>query len=138
FKMSYAALPADGIMLLHTITRLALDELKANGIPLSMDAARFAKFIATEIFPGGQLPTVDAVQDRARGTGFTVTRVQSLQLHYARTLDSWAGALQARKDDAIAIQSEDVYERYMKYLTGCADMFRRGFIDVNQFTLAKN
>jgi cyclopropane-fatty-acyl-phospholipid synthase len=25
----------------------------------------------------------------------------------------------------------------MRYLTGCADMFRRGYIDVNQFTLRK-
>ncbi|WP_193694715.1 class I SAM-dependent methyltransferase, partial [Mycobacterium tuberculosis] len=38
---------------------------------------------------------------------------------------------------AIAIQSEEVYERYMKYLTGCAKLFRVGYIDVNQFTLAK-
>jgi len=25
----------------------------------------------------------------------------------------------------------------MRYLTGCADMFRKGYIDVNQFTLQK-
>jgi len=25
----------------------------------------------------------------------------------------------------------------MKYLTGCGDMFRKGYIDVNQFTLQK-
>ena len=41
----------------------------------------------------------------------------------------------AHQDEAIAVQSEEVYERYMKYLTGCADMFRIGYIDVNQFTL---
>ena len=43
----------------------------------------------------------------------------------------------ARRDEAIAVQSEEVYDRYMKYLTGCADMFRDGYIDVNQFTLQK-
>ena len=63
-------------------------------------------------------------------------RTQSLQLHYARTLDTWAEALEARKAEAIAVQSEEVYDRYMKYLVGCADMFRKGYIDVNQFTLA--
>ncbi|GAC1634609.1 MAG: cyclopropane mycolic acid synthase family methyltransferase [Mycobacterium sp.] len=137
FKMAHHVLPDDGVMLLHSITRLTLDEVKERGIPLSMDAARFAGFIAREIFPGGQLPTIGAVEEHAAAAGFTVTRMQSLQPHYARTLDTWAEALRARRDDAIAVQSEEVYDRYMKYLTGCADMFRRGYIDVNQFTLQK-
>ena len=137
FKMTYDALPDDGVMLLHTITRLTLDEVKERGIPLSMDAARFAMFIAREIFRGGQLPTIGAVEQHATAVGFTVARIQSLQQHYARTLDTWARALDARRDEAIAIQSEEVYDRYMKYLTGCADMFRKGYIDVNQFTLQK-
>ena len=64
------------------------------------------------------------VQERATANGFNVTRVQSLQPHYAKTLDIWSAALQAHKDQAIALQSEEVYERYMKYLTGCAKMFR--------------
>ena len=55
-----------------------------------------------------------------------------------RTLDIWAAALEARKDEAIAIQSEEVYDRYMKYLTGCADLFRDGYTDVCQFTLIKS
>ena len=137
FKMTCDALPDDGVMLLHTITRLTLDEVKERGIPLSMDAARFAMFIAREIFRGGQLPTIGAVEQHATAVGFTVARIQSLQQHYARTLDTWARALDARRDEAIAIQSEEVYDRYMRYLTGCADMFRKGYIDVNQFTLQK-
>jgi cyclopropane-fatty-acyl-phospholipid synthase len=135
FKMTHDVLPDDGVMLLHTITRLTLDEVKERGIPFSMDAARFAMFIAREIFPGGQLPTIGAVEEHSAAAGFTVTRIQSLQPHYARTLDMWARSLGARRDEAIAVQSEEVYERYMKYLAGCADMFRKGYIDVNQFTL---
>jgi cyclopropane-fatty-acyl-phospholipid synthase len=137
FKVAYSSLPKGGVMLLHTITRLTLAELKEQDIPLTMDAARFASFISKEIFPGGHLPTIDAVQTQAAAGGLRLTRTQSLQLHYARTLDIWARALQARRDEATAAQSEEVYERYMKYLTGCADMFRKGYIDINQFTLAK-
>ena len=85
----------------------------------------------TEIFPGGRLPSIEMVQERAGEGGFTVARIQSLQPHYAKTLDRWAEALPAHKDEAIAIQSDEVYERYMRYLTGCADMFRVGYIDVN-------
>ena len=39
--------------------------------------------------------------------------------------------------EAIAIQSEQVYERYMHYLTGCAKGSRIGYIGVDQFTLEK-
>jgi cyclopropane-fatty-acyl-phospholipid synthase len=137
FAMAYRCMPADGVMLLHTITRLTLAELKERDIPLTMDAARFASFISKEIFPGGHLPTIEAVDEQATAAGFTVARVQSLQMHYARTLDIWAQALDARRDEAIAVQSEEVYQRYMRYLTGCADMFGNGYIDVNQFTLQK-
>ncbi|MCG5431919.1 class I SAM-dependent methyltransferase [Mycobacterium sp. MYCO198283] len=137
FEMAYRVLPDDGVMLLHTITRLMMADLKRRGIPLSMDVARFTLFIAKEIFPGGQLPAIEDVETHATAVGFSVERIQSLQPHYARTLDQWAASLAARREDAIALQSEEVYERYMRYLTGCADLFRRGYIDVNQFTLAK-
>jgi cyclopropane-fatty-acyl-phospholipid synthase len=49
----------------------------------------------------------------------------------------WAAALEGAREQAIAIQSEEMYDRYMKYLTGCAKLFRSGHIDVNQFTLGK-
>jgi len=75
--------------------------------------------------------------EHATKVGFTVSRIQRLQPHYARTLDMWAAALEARKDEAIAIQSEEVYDRYMKYLTGCAELFRDGYTDLCQFTLEK-
>jgi cyclopropane-fatty-acyl-phospholipid synthase len=83
------------------------------------------------------LPAIEMVEFHASKMGFNLSRRQSLQLHYARTLDCWAVALQAHRDEAIRIQSEEVYERYMRYLTGCARAFRAGYIDVNQFTLRK-
>jgi cyclopropane-fatty-acyl-phospholipid synthase len=108
-----------------------------RGMPLTFEVARFVKFMLTEIFPGGRLPSIEKVEEHSDKAGFRLTRRQSLQPHYARTLDTWAEALQARKNEAIAIQSEEVYERYMRYLIGCAKGFRVGYIDVNQFTLEK-
>jgi cyclopropane-fatty-acyl-phospholipid synthase len=137
FQMAYNALPPDGTMLLHTICGLDPRHAAELGIPLTFELARFVKFILTEIFPGGRLPSIPMVHEHAAATGFKVTRVQSLQPHYARTLDLWAEALEAHRDEAIELQSVEVYDRYMKYLTGCAQMFRRGQVDVNQFTLQK-
>lgn len=48
-----------------------------------------------------------------------------------------AAALRANKDQPVAIQSQEVYDRYRKYLTGCAKLFRDGYTDVDQFTLEK-
>ncbi|BBX86030.1 cyclopropane mycolic acid synthase family methyltransferase [Mycolicibacterium aubagnense] len=137
FQMAYNALPADGVMLLHTICGFDPRYAKELGIPLTFELARFIKFITTEIFPGGRLPTTAMVEQRAAEAGFRVTRVQSLQPHYARTLDLWAEALEAHRDEAIELQSVEVYDRYMKYLTGCAKGFRLGQVDINQFTLEK-
>jgi cyclopropane-fatty-acyl-phospholipid synthase len=137
FELAYNLMPDDGVMLLHTITALTGPQMVERGMPLTFNFARFVKFIITEIFPGGRLPSIEKVTDHSRKAGFTLARRQSLQPHYARTLDIWAANLEAKKDEAIAIQSEEVYERYMRYLTGCADGFRVGYIDVNQFTLEK-
>jgi cyclopropane-fatty-acyl-phospholipid synthase len=137
FALAEKILPADGVMLLHTITGLTGPQIAERGMPMTFEMARFIKFIVTEVFPGGRLPSIEMVEQHSSTAGFKLTRRQSLQPHYARTLDLWAEALEAHKDEAIAIQSEEVYERYMKYLTGCAKMFRAGYIDVNQFTLEK-
>jgi cyclopropane-fatty-acyl-phospholipid synthase len=137
FKMAYQVLPADGVMLLHTIARPTFKNARARGMSLTREIVHFTQFILAEIFPGGWLPTIPSVEEHATAAGFKVTRVQSLQLHYARTLDIWAAALEANREKAIAIQSREVYDRYMKYLTGCAKLFREGYTDVAQFTLEK-
>jgi cyclopropane-fatty-acyl-phospholipid synthase len=137
FTMTYEALPAGGVMLLHTIIKPSDEEFAERGLPITMTKLRFMKFVMDEIFPGGDLPHAKVVEQHAKRAGFAVKLVQPLRLHYARTLDTWAAALESRRDQAIAIQSQEVYDRYMKYLTGCADLFREGYTDVAQFTLVK-
>jgi cyclopropane-fatty-acyl-phospholipid synthase len=137
FKMAYSVLPGDGVMLLHTITGFTKQQMIDHGLPLTFWLARHLKFMMTEIFPGGQLPSIEMVEERSSKAGFTLTRSQSLQGDYAKTLDLWAEALEAHKNEAIEVQSEEVYERYMKYLTGCAKGFRIGYTDLIQFTLEK-
>jgi cyclopropane-fatty-acyl-phospholipid synthase len=138
FKMAYASLPSNGVMLLHTIIKPSDEQFAERGLPLTMTKLKFFKFIMDEIFPGGMLPFAATVQECAEQAGFELTRTQPLRLHYARTLEIWANALEARKDEAIAIQSQEVYDRYMRYLTGCAELFNEGYTDICQFTLRKN
>jgi cyclopropane-fatty-acyl-phospholipid synthase len=137
FKVAHNILPIDGVMLLHTITGLTEQQMIESALPITLELVQFIKFILSEIFPGGFTPTIEMVKEHSAKAGLTLTRRESLQRHYARTLDLWAEALEAHESEAIEIQSQEVYERYMKYLTGCAKMFRIGYIDVNQFTLEK-
>ncbi|MEZ0359592.1 cyclopropane mycolic acid synthase family methyltransferase [Mycobacterium sp. SA01] len=137
FKMAYDALPTDGVMLLHSIVLPSDEDFAARGMPITMRHLKFFKFIMDEIFPGGRLPKVTDVQEHAIRAGFIVNRVHPLRLHYARTLEIWAAALEKNEEEAVALQSREVYDRYMKYLTGCAELFREGYTDICQFTLAK-
>jgi cyclopropane-fatty-acyl-phospholipid synthase len=137
FKKAFQILPDNGVMMLHTIIKPTDEEFADTGLPLTMKLLKFSKFIMDEIFPGGDLPKPTTVEEQAEKAGFELKLAQRLRLHYARTLDIWATALEARKDEAIAIQSDEVYDRYMKYLTGCAELFRKGYTDVCQFTLLK-
>jgi cyclopropane-fatty-acyl-phospholipid synthase len=137
FERAYNILPSDGVMLLHTILAHTQKFFRENGIKLTLSDLKFMKFIVDEIFPGGRLPAVEDIEKLAADSGFTLTRTHLLQPHYARTLDMWAANLEAAKDQAIAMQGQEVYDRYMKYLTGCADFFRRGITNIGQFTLVK-
>ncbi len=137
FERAYNILPADGRMLLHTILAHTQKFFRDNGIKLTMSDLKFMRFIGSEIFPGGQLPAVEDIEKLAADSGFTLERTHLLQPHYARTLDMWAANLEANKAAAIELTSTEVYDRYMHYLTGCADFFRRGITNVGQFTLVK-
>ncbi len=66
FKMAYEALPADGVMLLHTIIRPEEKEFAERGLPITMTKLRFIKFIMDEIFPGGDLPVATTVEEHAQ------------------------------------------------------------------------
>ena len=138
FDRAYKILPSDGRMLLHTILAHTQKFFRDNGIKLTISDLKFMRFIGTEIFPGGQLPAVEDIERLADGSGFTLERIHLLQPHYARTLDMWAANLEANAEEAIAITDQETYDRYMRYLTGCADFFRRGITNIGQFTLVKS
>jgi mycolic acid methyltransferase UmaA len=137
FERAYNILPDGGRMLLHTILTRTQQQLHESGVTLTMSDLRLMRFIGTEIFPGGQLPAQENILKLAQEAGFSVEKVQLLREHYARTLNMWATNLEASKGEAIAIQSQEVYDRFMRYLTGCENFFRKGITNVGQFTVVK-
>ena len=137
FETCYRILPTGGRMVLQTILGHPLKRWPDMGIPITMTDLKFMRFIAKEIFPGGAIPCDEDIAEFSGAAGFSLEQTQYLNEHYVRTLDTWATNLEAARDEAIAATSDEVYERYMRYLTGCADFFRRGISELGQFTLTK-
>ena len=137
FKNAYNILPEDGRMTIQSSTGYHPDNLRERGKKLTFELARFIKFIITEIFPGGRIPTAEMMVQHGEKAGFVVPECLSLRPHYVRTLRTWADALEANKDEAVAVTSEEVYDRYMRYLRGCQNYFIDEAIDCNLVTYLK-
>ena len=137
FKNAYNILPEDGRMTIQSSTGYHPDNLRERGKKLTFELARFIKFIITEIFPGGRIPTAEMMVEHGEKAGFVVPECLSLRPHYVRTLRTWADTLEANKDEAIAVTSEEVYDRYMRYLRGCQHYFIDEAIDCNLVTYLK-
>ena len=138
FAMAHAVLPDDGVMLLHTITRLTLDE-RQGARHSADDGCRAVR----EVHRERDLPR-RAVADHRGGRGAGRRRRLHGRADASRcnctTRARWTSGRRrwTRSGTRPSPSSpKQVYDRYMKYLTGCADMFRKGYIDVNQFTLHK-
>ena len=110
----------------------------ARGKKLTFEMARFIKFMITEIFPGGRIPSTEDDGRARRGGGVhRALEALSLRNHYIKTLGIWAAALENHRDQAIAATDEENYDRYMKYLKGCQYYFVDESIDVSLVTYLK-
>jgi len=137
FKNCFGILPDDGRMTIQSSVGYHPFDLAARGKKLTFELARFAKFIYTEIFPGGRIPSTRMMVEHGEKAGFSVPETVSLRTHYIKTLGLWAAALERNKEQAIAITDEENYNRYMKYLTGCQFYFVDESLDVSLVTYLK-
>jgi cyclopropane-fatty-acyl-phospholipid synthase len=137
FKRCFNIMPDDGRMTVQSSVGYHPYNLAARGKKLTFETARFIKFIITEIFPGGRIPTTEMMVEHGEKAGFIVPEPFSLRPHYVKTLTIWGDALEANRDTAVEITSEEVYERYMKYLRGCRDYFADEALDCSLVTYLK-
>ena len=137
FKNAFNIMPEDGRMTVQSSVAYHPYDLNARGKKITFETARFIKFILTDIFPGGRLPSTGMMVEHGEKAGFIVPDPLSLRDSYIKTLKIWGDALEANKDTAIEIQSEEVYERYMRYLRGCQQYFTDEVIDVSLVTYLK-
>lgn len=137
FDTCHRLLPDGGRMVLQTIMGQPMRRWQEIGFKVTFSDVKFMRFLAKEIFPGGGVPCDDDIVDGSTSAGFSVEQLQYLNEHYVRTLDTWTDRLRAAREEAISATSEEVYDRYERYLTGCSDFFNRKISSVAQFTLVK-
>ena len=95
-------------------------------------------FIQRYIFPGGMLPTISLMQQRATAAGLTFETVERFGSSYVLTLREWRQRFEAAWPRIEALGFDDRFRRmWLYYLTYCEVGFDRGLIDVGLYRMRK-
>ena len=113
FNCCRRLLADDGVMLLHTIGRF--------GRPSTTDA-----FTRKYIFPGGYIPALSEVVAASEASRLMLTDVETLRLHYARTLEHWYQRTLAARAEIEALYDARFFRMWCFYLAGATVAFRFG------------
>ncbi|MBC7159957.1 MAG: class I SAM-dependent methyltransferase [Porphyrobacter sp.] len=124
FRACARMLADDGTMLLHTIGRM--------GRPGQTDS-----FTDKWIFPGGYIPALSETVAASERVRLIVTDVETLRLHYARTLREWYARIVANREAVVALHDERFFRLWTFYLAGAASAFESGGLCNYQIQYAK-
>ncbi|MCQ2998457.1 C17 cyclopropane fatty acid synthase CfaB [Pseudomonas syringae] len=125
----YGAVKEGGLVMNHGITAKHID-----GRPVGRGAG---EFIGRYVFPNGELPHVSRISSDISEAGLEVVDVESLRLHYAKTLEHWSSRLETHLEQAAAMVPEQTLRIWRLYLAGCAYGFAHGWINLHQILAVK-
>lgn len=95
-------------------------------------------FIQRYIFPGGMLPTVELMRQRAGEAGLGFETIERFGASYAATLAEWSRRFEAAWPAIEALGFDARFRRMWRYyLAYCEIGFERGLIDVGLYRLRK-
>jgi len=103
-------------------------------------AKRNVDFIQRYIFPGGSLPSVEAIlSTTGKFTNLQVARLDDIGQHYARTLGDWHTRFMRDPERVRQLGFDDVFIRLWQfYLCYCEGGFRERAISTSQIVFRKN
>ena len=95
-------------------------------------------FVREYIFPGGCIPSMEAIaRSLRRATPLVVVDVEDIGRHYAETLQRWCDNLAAHADEVTALGLDDRFQRLWNfYLCYCAGAFLERHISDVQMVMA--
>ena len=95
-------------------------------------------FIQRYIFPGGSLPTIEAMRRQAHDNGLSFEVVERFGPSYALTLHAWRERFHAAWPRIRQLGYDDRFRRMWDYyLSYCAAGFERGVVDVGLYRVGK-
>lgn len=95
-------------------------------------------FIQKYIFPGGMLPSVEALQQQFSSAGLDFVSAHMFGKSYARTLREWNDEFLARWSEIEPLGFDRSFRNLWEYyLSYCEAGFMTGRTDVGQFTIQK-
>ncbi|WSS24432.1 cyclopropane-fatty-acyl-phospholipid synthase family protein [Streptomyces sp. NBC_01190] len=90
------------------------------------------------VFPGGALPSREAIADTAAGSGLRVIRDDGFAAHYAETLRLWRERFTARSAEVSALGFDRTFQRLWEFYLAYSEAgFRSGYLDVRQVLLTR-
>ena len=95
-------------------------------------------FIEKYVFPHGELPHLSLVLKEMAAAGLEVMDVETLRLHYARTLAEWSRRFEANFEAARAAAGDRRARIWRLYLAGCAHAFERNWVTIQQVVAVKS
>ncbi|EIK55007.1 cyclopropane-fatty-acyl-phospholipid synthase [Stutzerimonas stutzeri TS44] len=125
----FDAVRPGGLVMNHGITAHHID-----GRPVGHGAGAF---IDRYVFPHGELPHLVNIGSCISEAGLEIVDVESLRLHYARTLEFWSARLEANLEQARQLVPERALRIWRLYLAGCAYGFRHNWINLHQVLASK-
>jgi len=95
-------------------------------------------FIQKHIFPGGMLPSPDALREQINLSGLSFVKSREFGESYSLTLRRWYERFNLQWDKIVTMGYDDRFMRMWNYyLTSCAAGFQAGFTDVTQVTIQR-
>jgi cyclopropane-fatty-acyl-phospholipid synthase len=130
FGTIHRLLADGGIVMNHGITSVDT-ESREVGLGLG-------EFVEKYVFPRGELPHVSLVLREMAEAKLEVMDIETLRLHYAKTLSHWSRRLEANLDAARAHAGDRRTRIWRLYLAGCAHAFERNWVTIHQVLATKS
>jgi cyclopropane-fatty-acyl-phospholipid synthase len=123
FKNINAVLKKGGIFVLHYISGMKETEGDA--------------WIKKYIFPGGMIPSLREIINISVENNYCTVDVESLRLHYTKTLLEWYKNFEDNIDEISTKFDEKFIRMWRMYLCSCAAAFNNNITDLHQIVFTK-